>query len=86
MEQLFRSKKLHFKIFIKILIIILNDLEKIKNKHYDCLILSDVKKTKFADYNKCIALVEKTYQELNRNANASMSIFSMMIKMKNILR
>ena len=84
-EKLFKSNKIHFKIFIKILIIILNDLEKIKNKHFDCLILTDVKKTKFVDYNKCIDLIEQTYHQLNRNANPSMSIFSMMIKMKKIL-
>ena len=45
----------------------------------------DVKKTKSVDYNRCISIVEDAYQELNRNANPSMSIMSMIIKLKQIL-
>ena len=84
-EQLFKTDKDQFKIFNKILLIIFNDLEKIKNKQNDCLILTDVKKTKSLDYSRCISIVENTYQELNRNANTSMSIMSMIIKLKQIL-
>ena len=61
-EQLFKSDKHTFKIFIKILIFVLNDLEKIKNNNFDCLILDNVKKTKTLDYNACIEIVEITYQ------------------------
>ena len=60
-------------------------LEKNKNKQNDCLILKDVKKTKSADYSKCISIVENIFQELNRNANPPMSIMSMIIKLKQIL-
>ena len=84
-EQLFKTDKDQFKIFNKILLIIFNDLEKIKNKQNDCLILTDVKKTKSLDYSRCISIVENTFQELNRNANTSMSIMSMIIKLKQIL-
>ena len=84
-EQLFKTDKQTFKIFIKILIFVLNDLEKIKNNNFDCLILDDVKKTKILNYNKCIEIVENTYQKLYKNLNPSIGLASMFIKMKNIL-
>jgi len=84
-EQLFKADKQTFKIFIKILIFVLNDLEKIKNNNFDCLILGDVKKTKILNYNKCIEIVENTYQKLYKNLNPSIGLASMFIKMKNIL-
>ena len=84
-EQLFKTDKQTFKIFIKILIFVLNDLEKIKNNNFDCLILGDVKKTKILNYNKCIEIVENTYQKLYKNLNPSIGLASMFIKMKNIL-
>ena len=84
-EQLFKTDKQTFKIFIKILIFVLNDLEKIKNNNFDCLILEDVKKTKVLDYNACIEIVEKTYQNLYKNLNPSIGLASMLIEMKKIL-
>jgi len=84
-EQLFKTDKQTFKIFIKILIFVLNDLEKIKNKNFDCLILNDVKKTKVLDYNVCVEIVEKTYQNLYKNLNPSIGLASMLIEMKKIL-
>jgi len=84
-EQLFKADKQTFKIFIKILIFVLNDLEKIKNKNFDCLILKDVKKTKVLDYNACVEIVEKTYQNLYKNLNPSIGLASMLIEMKKIL-
>ena len=84
-EQLFKTDKETFEIFIKILIFVLNDLEKIKNNNFDCLILNDVKKTKILNYNKCIEIVENTYQKLYKNLNPSIGLASMFIKMKNIL-
>tara|TARA_Y100001968_G_scaffold209477_1_gene192585 strand:- start:7286 stop:8362 length:1077 start_codon:yes stop_codon:yes gene_type:complete len=85
-EKLFKSDKHTFKIFIKILIFVLNDLEKIKNNNFDCLILDDVKKTKTLDYNACIEIVEITYQNLYKNLNPSIGLNSMLIKMKKILK
>ena len=82
---MFKKDKQTFKIFIKILIFVLNDLEKIKNNNFDCLILGDVKKTKILNYNKCIEIVENTYQKLSKNLNPSIGLATMLIKMKNIL-
>ena len=84
-EQLFKKDKQTFKIFIKILIFVLHDLEKIKNNNFDCLILGDVKKTKILNYNKCIEIIENTYQKLSKNLNPSIGLATMLIKMKNIL-
>ena len=81
-ETLYKSDKQTFKIFIKILIFILHDLEKIKNKNFDCLILRNINKTKALDYNKCIATVEEAYQKLSQNLNPSIGLFAMCIEMK----
>jgi DNA polymerase III gamma/tau subunit len=86
LEKLFKSDRHTFTIFIKILIFVLNDLEKIKNNNFDCLILEDIKKTKKLDYSACIEIVETTYQNLYKNLNPSIGIASMLIKMKKILR
>jgi len=85
MEQLFKADKQTFKIFIKILIFVLNDLEKIKNNNFDCLILDEVKKTKILNYSECIEIVENIYQNLQKNLNPSIGLASMFIKMKRIL-
>ena len=85
LKKLFKSDKQSFRIFIKIIIFILNDLEKIKNNNFDCLILTDVKKVKMLDYNKCIYLVEETYQRLYKNLNPSMGLFSMLLQLNRIL-
>ena len=85
MEKLFKSDKQSFKIFIKIIIFILNDLEKIKNNIFDCLILSDVQKVKSLDYNKCIYVIEETYQKLYKNINPAMGLFTMFLKLNRIL-
>ena len=85
LEKLFKTDKQTFKIFIKILIFIFNDLEKIKNKRSGCLILTDVKKTKILDYNKCINKIEETYQNLHKNLNPSIGLLSMLIEIKKIL-
>ncbi len=85
LEKLFKTNKQTFKIFIKILIFVLNDLEKIKNNNFDCLILTDIKKVKTLDYDACINKIEETYQNLYRNLNPSIGLLSMLIEMKKIL-
>ena len=85
LEQLFKKDKHSFKIFIEIIIFVLNDLEKIKNNNYDCLILDNIKKTRNLDYSACITIIESTYQNLSKNLNPSMGLASMLIKMKKIL-
>ena len=63
----------------------MSDLEKIKNKNFDCVILTDVKKTKILDYKKCINIIEETYQNLYKNLNPSIGLLSMLIEIKKIL-
>ena len=85
LEKLFKSNKKSFKTFIKIIIFILSDLEKIKNNTFDCLILTDVKKVKALDYDKCISIVEETYQRLYKNLNPAMGLFSMLLRLSHLL-
>ena len=84
-EQLFKSDKQTFKIFFKILIFIFNDLEKIKNNNYDCLILEGIKKTKDLNYSLCVEIIETTYQNLYKNLNPSIGLAAMFIDIKKIL-
>ena len=85
LEGLFRTKKEKLKIFIKLIIFILYDLEKIKNKYSDCLILKDIKKVRNLDYFGCIETLENTYQNLYKNLNPAIGLFAMMIEIKQIL-
>ena len=84
-EALFKSDKKSFKIFVKIIIFILADLEKIKNNNFDCLILTEIKKVKMLNYNKCISVVEETYQKLYKNLNPAMGLFSMFLQLNHLL-
>ena len=81
-ESLFRTKKELFKLFIKIIIFILNDLEKIKNKNRDCVILTNITSTKDLNYIDAINIIEQYYTELNKNLNPSIGLFSMAVEMK----
>ena len=85
MERLIKNKKIEFEVFVKLLIFILYDLDKIKNNLNDCLILKDTTKVKNLNYIKCIETIEKNYEELNKNVNPSIGLFSMIIEMKKIL-
>ena len=74
-----------FEVFVKLLIFILYDLDKIKNNLNNCLILKNTTKVKNLNYIKCIETIEKNYEELNKNVNPSIGLFSMIIEMKKIL-
>ncbi len=84
-ESLFKSKKEIFKIFIKLILFILNDLEKIKNKKNDCIVLTKFNKVKNLNYSKSIKIVEQYYLDLTKNLNPSIGLFSMAIEMKKSL-
>ena len=85
MERLIKNKKTEFEVFVKLLIFILYDLDKIKNNLNDCLILKNTAKVKNLNYIKCIETIEKNYEALNKNVNPSIGLFSMIIEMKKIL-
>jgi DNA polymerase III delta prime subunit len=84
-EDLFKKNKKEFEIYIKIIIIILNDLNKINNHYGNCIILDDKINVKKLYYTNCINIVEKYYNELSYNLNPSIGFFAMMIEMKNAL-
>ena len=81
-ESLMKTKREMFKIFIRLAIFILNDLEKIKNKNRDCVILTNITSTKDLNYIDAINIIEQYYTELNKNLNPSIGLFSMAIEMK----
>ena len=85
-EALFKTDKETFKIFIKLVIFILNDLEKIKNKKTNCVILKQVNKVQNLNYAKCIEIIEQNYLELNKNLNPAIGLFSMAINMKQAMK
>tara|TARA_Y100001970_G_C14110391_1_gene790541 strand:- start:504 stop:1307 length:804 start_codon:yes stop_codon:yes gene_type:complete len=85
MEDLFKKNKKEFEIYIKIIIIILNDLNKINNDYGNTVILNDKIKTKDLNYISCIAIIEKYYEELSYNLNPSIGFFAMIIEMKKTL-
>ena len=82
MESLFKKNKLEFEIYIKIIIIILNDLNKINNDYDNCIILDKQIDTKKINYNQTIEVVEKYYNQFNQNLNPSIGFFAMSIEMK----
>ena len=84
MEKLVKNKE-EFLVFIKLMNFILYDLYKIKNNMGDCLILKNTTKVKNLNYIKCIEIIEKNYEELNKNVNPSIGLFSMLIEIKKIL-
>ena len=86
MEALFRKNKETFKIFIKLVIFILNDLEKIKNKKTNCVILKRINKVQNLNYASCINIIEQNYLELNKNLNPAIGLFSMAINMKKAMK
>ena len=86
MELLFRKNKETFKIFIKLVIFILNDLEKIKNKKTNCVILKQINKVQNLNYAGCIDIIEQHYLELNKNLNPAIGLFSMAINMKKAMK
>ena len=81
----FKNSKIEFEIYIKIIMIILNDLNKINNHYGNCIILDDAINVKNLNYTNCINIVEKYYNELSYNLNPSIGFFAMMIEMKNSL-
>lgn len=81
-ESLLKTKREMFKVFIRLVIFILNDLEKIKNKNRDCIILTKITSTKDLNYIEAINIIERYYTELNKNLNPSIGLFSMAIEMK----
>ena len=85
MEDLFKKNKKEFEIYIKIMIIILNDLNKINNDYGNTVILNDKIKTKDLNYISCITTIEKYYDELSYNLNPSIGFFAMIIEMKKAL-
>ena len=84
-EDLFKKNKNEFEIYIKLIMIILNDLNKINNHYGNCIILDDTINVKNLHYTNCINIVEKYYNELSYNLNPSIGFFAMMIEMKNSL-
>ena len=84
-EDLFKKNKNEFEIYIKLIIIILNDLNKINNHYGNSVILDDTINVKNLHYTNCINIVEKYYNELSYNLNPSIAFFAMMIEMKNAL-
>ena len=85
MESLFKKNKEEFEIYIKIILVILNDLNKINNHYGDCIILDEKISTKNLNYTNCINVVEKYYDQLSYNLNPSIGFFAMMIEMKKSL-
>ena len=85
MEDLFKKNKIEFEIYIKIMLIIVNDLNKINNEYGNCIILNDKINTKNLNYTNCINVIEKYYNELSYNLNPSIGFFAMMIEMKKSL-
>ena len=81
-ESLMKTKREMFKVFIRLVIFILNDLEKIKNKNRDCVILTNITSTKDLNYIDAINIIEQYYTELNKNLNPSIGLFSMAVEMK----
>ena len=84
-EKLFKTKKETFKIFIKLVIFILYDLEKIKNKKNDCVILTKINKVKNLNYSGAINVIEKNYLDLHKNLNPGIGLFAMAIEMKKVM-
>ena len=85
MENLFKTNKKEFEIYIKIILIIVNDLNKINNHYGNCIILDNKIKVKNLNYINCINIIEKYYNELSYNLNPSIGFFAMMIEMKKSL-
>ena len=85
LESLFKKNKKEFEIYIKLIMIILDDLNKINNHYGNCIILDDQINVKNLHYENCINIVEKYYDELSYNLNPSIAFFSMMIEMKKAL-
>ena len=85
MESLFKQNKEEFKMYIKIIMIIMSDLNKVNNHYGDCIILDDTISTKNLNYTNCITIVEKYYDQLSYNLNPSIGFFAMMIEMKKSL-
>ena len=85
-ESLLKTKREMFKVFIRLVIFILNDLEKIKNKKTNCVILKRINKVQNLNYAKCIEIIEQNYLELNKNLNPAIGLFSMAINMKQAMK
>jgi DNA polymerase-3 subunit delta' len=85
MEDLFKKNKREFEIYIKIMLIIVNDLNKINNEWGNCIILNDKINAKNLNYTNCINVIEKYYDELSYNLNPSIGFFAMLIEMKKSL-
>ena len=85
LENLFKSDKQEFEIYIKIIIIILNDLNKITDDYGNCVILDKQINVKKINYNQSIEMIEKYYSQLNQNLNPSIGFFSMIIELKRTL-
>ena len=85
LENLFKRDKDEFLFFIKISIIILNDLYKIINHIDSLLILKNSIKVKDLNYVDCIQVLEDYYKKLQSNLNPSIGMFAMLIDMKKAL-
>ena len=85
LENLFKRDKDEFLFFIKISIIILNDLYKIINHIDSLLILKNNIKVKNLNYVNCINVLEDYYNKLQGNLNPLIGMFAMVIDMKQAL-
>ena len=85
LENLFKRDKDEFLFFIKISIIILNDLYKIINHIDSLLILKNNIKVKNLNYVNCINVLEDYYNKLQGNLNPLIGMFAMVIDMKKAL-
>ena len=82
MESLFKKNKIEFEIYIKIMIIILNDLNKMNHDYNNCIILNKQINAKKLNYSHTIAVIEKYYNQFNQNLNPAIGFFAMSIEMK----
>tara|TARA_B100002052_G_scaffold1486_1_gene1370 strand:+ start:3977 stop:5056 length:1080 start_codon:yes stop_codon:yes gene_type:complete len=85
LENLFKRDKHEFIFFIKISIIILNDLYNIIHHIDKLLILKNNLKVKDLNYLNCINILEDYYKKLESNLNPSIGMFAMIIDMKKAL-
>jgi len=84
-ETLFKNNKKEFKLYIKIIIIILNDLNKMNTQYGNLNILNKQTNVKELNYAHCIKIVEKYYHQLENNLNPTIGFFAMIIEIKKTL-
>lgn len=84
-EKLFQKNKIEFEIYIKVLIIMLSDFDKLNNNYGDIMIINKNEKMKKLDYITCIKIIEKYCNQLSKNLNPAIGIFAMMIEIKKTL-